>query len=90
MCGGGTRMRTRTVTRPASNGGMECPALSESQACNTDPCPECQSGQKACADMDSRRECVDGSWRTVDCGGETPVCTDGDCVAAPPPTTPPP
>jgi len=37
-CGGGTQKRTRTVVTPASCGGMACPSLEESKACNTDPC----------------------------------------------------
>lgn len=38
-CGGGTRTRTRTITRQPANGGAACPSLSESQACNTQACP---------------------------------------------------
>jgi len=38
-CGGGTQTRSRTVNTPAANGGMACPALTDSQACNTNPCP---------------------------------------------------
>lgn len=38
-CGGGTQMRSRNVVRPAKNGGAECGALSESQACNVEACP---------------------------------------------------
>ena len=37
-CGGGTQTQTRTVTTPAANGGAACPALSQSQACNTQTC----------------------------------------------------
>jgi hypothetical protein len=37
-CGGGTQMRTRTVTQPPTNGGRACPPLSETRACNTQPC----------------------------------------------------
>ena len=39
MCGGGTQSRTRTVTTPAANGGAACPALTDSQTCNTGACP---------------------------------------------------
>lgn len=38
-CGGGVQTRTRTIITPASNGGEECPVLSETQACNTQSCP---------------------------------------------------
>jgi hypothetical protein len=37
-CGGGTRMRTRTVVTPASGGGAACPPLTESEPCNTQSC----------------------------------------------------
>jgi len=37
-CGGGTQERTRTVKTAAANGGAECGALSESQACNEQDC----------------------------------------------------
>ena len=37
-CGGGTSTRTRTVTTPASNGGLVCPSLTETVSCNTQPC----------------------------------------------------
>lgn len=38
-CGGGTQIRTRTVTKPAAHGGTACPTLAETQVCNTAPCP---------------------------------------------------
>jgi len=38
-CGGGTRIRTRVVNTPATNGGKECPALNETEVCNTQACP---------------------------------------------------
>ena len=38
-CGGGTRTRTRTVEVPQSGTGQPCPELSETEACNTQPCP---------------------------------------------------
>jgi hypothetical protein len=37
-CGGGTQTRTRTITTQPANGGSACPALSESQSCNTQSC----------------------------------------------------
>jgi hypothetical protein len=44
-CGGGTQTRTRTVTENAAYGGAECPALTETQACNTQACPaDCKVG----------------------------------------------
>jgi Spondin-like TSP1 domain/Putative metal-binding motif/Stigma-specific protein, Stig1/Calcium-binding EGF domain len=42
-CGGGVRTRMRTVIQPPVNGGDACPNLTESQPCNTMPCPvDCQ------------------------------------------------
>ena len=38
-CGGGTRMRNRTVTQQCSCGGTGCPILDETEECNIDPCP---------------------------------------------------
>lgn len=35
----GTQSRNRTVKVPASNGGAECSYVSDSQKCNTHPCP---------------------------------------------------
>lgn len=39
-CGGGTQTRTRTVVTPAAFGGAPCPAMSEYQSCNTQPCED--------------------------------------------------
>jgi len=38
-CGGGTQTRTRSITRNAANGGNACPGLTDTRACNTQPCP---------------------------------------------------
>ena len=38
-CGGGDQIRTRTITTQPSYGGAACPDLTETQACNTNPCP---------------------------------------------------
>lgn len=58
-CGGGTQTRTRSVTTPPANGGAACPQLSETQSCNTQPCPV---------------DCVVGPWSewgscSATCGG---------------------
>jgi hypothetical protein len=42
-CGGGTQTRWRSITTHSANNGAACPALSESQSCNTHGCPvNCQ------------------------------------------------
>lgn len=38
-CGTGAHFRSRNVMRASSNGGKACPGLSESKACNVNPCP---------------------------------------------------
>ena len=38
-CGGGTKLRTRTVLTHAESGGYVCPELSQSAGCNTHACP---------------------------------------------------
>ncbi len=67
ICGGGTQARTRTIVTPPANGGAECPALSEEQACNTQPCV-------------IPVDCVVSSWSvwgtcSASCGGGTQVRT---------------
>jgi hypothetical protein len=37
-CGGGTQTASRTVIQPPLNGGVACPTLTETQACNTQNC----------------------------------------------------
>ncbi len=38
-CGTGTQLRMRSVIQPAMNGGAACPILSDTQPCNSNPCP---------------------------------------------------
>jgi hypothetical protein len=59
-CGGGTQARVRTITTQAASGGQACPALTDSIACNPDPCPV---------------DCVVSGWTdgpcNQECGGGT-------------------
>ncbi len=38
-CGGGSKIRHRTITTQAAHGGVACPALNETHPCNEQPCP---------------------------------------------------
>lgn len=38
QCGGGTQTRSRPITTQPQHGGAQCPALQESQSCNTQTC----------------------------------------------------
>lgn len=38
-CGGGTQTRSRTVLTFPANGGQPCPQMTQTQDCNTLPCP---------------------------------------------------
>jgi len=46
-CGVGTARRTRTVTRPSSNGGEMCPLLEQTRACTGTSCGTSSSGRKS-------------------------------------------
>jgi len=42
-CGGGTKVKTRTITQIPQFNGEKCPPLQDIQPCNTQPCPvDCQ------------------------------------------------
>eukprot|EP00937_MAST-01D_sp_MAST-1D-sp2_P001076 g1076.t1 len=42
-CAGAQQSRSRSVTRHFEHGGFQCPNLSETRACNVNPCPvDCQ------------------------------------------------
>jgi len=59
-CGGGYQTRTRPVIQSESCGGV-CDATSETQACNTHPCPEdCQVGEWSNF-TECSRECGNGT-----------------------------
>jgi len=65
QCGGGTKPQTLSVITEAANGGKACPTLTQSVACNSQPCPV---------------DCVTGAWTdtspcSVTCGGGTKTQT---------------
>jgi cysteine-rich repeat protein len=91
--GGGTATRTRTVLVQPANGGEACPALTEDQACNTQPCPvDCQLSEWSLSDCSAT--CGEGTQtrtRTIiqepqfggaACGPlmESSVCSGPPCV----------
>jgi hypothetical protein len=60
-CGGGTQTRTRTILIPASNGGAPCPALVETQPCNTQACNvACCASNQTCTFVPAA-SCTSGS-----------------------------
>jgi hypothetical protein len=67
-CGAGTQSRLRDVTTPPKNGGVVCPALSESQSCAGPTCPpkECP-----CQGMDSCNNDCHNARNSCD---NTPLC----------------
>lgn len=67
-CGGGTSTRTRTVTVQPANGGQACPQLTETQACNTQPCPD------FCQGVPTSLGCVTGLPGVCSSGMQTRTC----------------
>ncbi len=71
-CGGGTQTRTRTVIIPAQYGGT-CPPLSETVACNTQPC---QNGDSDCDGVGDANDICPGGDDSVDNNGDgIPDCS---------------
>ncbi len=62
-CGGGTRTRTRSIELPAKDGGAACPALEETQDCNTQSCFGACCVQTECSLL-TPTECqnANGEW----------------------------
>jgi len=48
-CSGGIAERSRSVMLPTENGGADCPALSQSKPCNTQPCLSVSFGKGYCS-----------------------------------------
>ena len=60
-CGGGTQTRTRLVLVYPKDGGDACPALSDSQSCNTQECTgACCNASDECV-LTTQTSCVAGS-----------------------------
>jgi len=94
LCGGGLQERTRKIIVDPKYGGRECPVLSETQQCNTQPCPvNCEVGNWS--DWDNCSEDCDGGIqkrtreivKDVAYGGETcpplsetQICNTQPCV----------
>ena len=55
-CGGGVQTETRTVVVTPQHGGHDCPAMNQSQSCNTQPC---------------NRNCVVSKWQSWSSCSET-------------------
>jgi len=86
-CGTGTQSRTRTILTEPANGGTACGDLSESQDCNTDPCPlntDCIGSWSTCT-----ADCIDKIYTVTtpqsgtgtECeaaDGATEACLPGD------------
>lgn len=69
-CGGGRQRWERDVLREAANGGLRCPRLRRSSACNDFPCPGSRGGGRR---PPRRRPSCDSEWSEwgvcdVDCG----------------------
>lgn len=85
-CGGGTQTRTRTVLVQPENGGQSCPALSETQACNTQNCSNVGNACQTSADCGGG-PCVDGICCSSACNVSCEACAkrltgaaDGTCA----------
>merc|ERR1719183_859759 len=76
-CGGGNQYRSRAVLIEPSKGGKQCPALEDSQACNTHNCASCAGclGKSSGPCMqDNVPICHDYYYGTTDCPAGTTEC----------------
>ena len=86
-CGGGIQTQTRTILVPAANGGTACPALTNTQACNTQVCVTYAwmgSGFGACTPANG--VCGSGTQtQSVSCQGSDGITySPNSCTGAPP------
>eukprot|EP00042_Codosiga_hollandica_P046972 m.502676 g.502676 ORF g.502676 m.502676 type:complete len:421 (+) comp57340_c0_seq7:272-1534(+) len=93
-CAGGVQGRTREVTTSPQDGGLDCPALTETQTCNTFSCPvDCVWGEwsnfgscsQSCEGGNhtrGRSHFVEAAYGGVECTGpssETEECNAFPC-----------
>ncbi|MBC8287833.1 MAG: hypothetical protein H8E42_10220 [Nitrospinae bacterium] len=67
-CGGGTSTRTRTIVVQPENGGEACPSLTQTQACNTQPCAD------PCQGVALTQSCTTGLPGVCSSGTRTRTC----------------
>merc|ERR1719247_2087661 len=65
-CSGGVMQRARDVRKPTQNGGADCPALSQSKPCNTQPCLSVTFGQGYCDQ--ALKKCTESREQLKGCG----------------------
>lgn len=92
-CGGGTQLRSRQVLVAGSRGGADCPALVQSQACNSHSCDTQQPQCSNCVGSSSgpchyQGSCVAYEAGTTNCPSGTVPCEDpsipfADCAVSP-------
>jgi hypothetical protein len=94
QCGGGTHTRSRPIVVQPKYGGNECPPLTDSESCNTNPCPiDCKVSDwsdwnKCDQDCDggkqtrTRTVITDSAYGGITCPplSETQDCNTQPCV----------
>ena len=93
-CGGGSHMRSRSITNVAAYGGKACPPLDETETCNTAACPvdcmmtawenwsECSMSCGVGSQSRSRSVTTPATFGGVACGELTQDqgCSDGQAL----------
>jgi hypothetical protein len=76
-CGGGVHKRTRIVLHKAHHGGVQCPTLSETSACNQRACP-CPAGQFHPDPLKAKCiSCLAGTFKADGSAFGCTTCTEG-------------